>query len=199
MPLAGLTISTATPHVRFTEPKKRAQLSPEDRKDRQEARADKQALIDSAVTEWFNNTMALAEELGTRHKLKPQYFLDLFFQGGARMIHQQKKAEKAAECRERGESKKVPELHEEYFDEYKNLTDEEKQDIVDRYTESHASRTLKLRRDTPRAKIQYVSNIVRNMKLLMVGLASHVGAEGFFCIVRNRTDFHMDPQWYFTS
>ncbi|KAJ7815434.1 hypothetical protein B0H14DRAFT_2847772 [Mycena olivaceomarginata] len=177
MPLAGLTISAATPHVRFTEPKKRAQLSPEDRKDRQEARADKQALIDSA-------------ELGTRHKLKPQYFLDLFFQGGARMIHQQKKvnpytafkAEKAAECRERGESKKVPELHEEYFDEYKNLTDEEKQDIVDRYTESHASRTLKLRRDTP-----------------MVGLASHVGAEGFFCIVRNRTDFHMDPQWYFTS
>jgi hypothetical protein len=104
-----LTISAATPHVRFTEPKKRAQLSPEDRKDRQEARADKQALIDSAVTEWFSNTMALAEELATRHKLKPQYFLDLFFQGGARMIHQQKKvnpytafkAEKSAECRER--------------------------------------------------------------------------------------------------
>ncbi|KAJ7743530.1 hypothetical protein B0H14DRAFT_2987477, partial [Mycena olivaceomarginata] len=178
-----LTISAATPH-------KRAQLSPEDRKDRQEARADKQALIDSAVTEWFNNTMALAEELATRHKLKPQYFLNLFFQGGARMIHQQKKAEKSAECRERGESKKVPELHEEYFDD---------KTLSDRYTESHGSRTLKLRRNTPRAKIQYVSNIIRNMKLLMVGLASHVGAEGFFCVVRNSSDFHMDPQWYFTS
>lgn len=33
----------------------------------------------------------------------------------------------------------------------------------------------------------------------MVGLATHVGVEGFFCIVRNRADFHMDPQWYFTS
>jgi hypothetical protein len=33
----------------------------------------------------------------------------------------------------------------------------------------------------------------------MVGLSERVGAEGFFCIVRNSTDFHMKPKWYFTS
>ncbi|KAJ7862682.1 hypothetical protein B0H14DRAFT_3863116 [Mycena olivaceomarginata] len=33
----------------------------------------------------------------------------------------------------------------------------------------------------------------------MVGLSEHVGAEGFFCIVCNSTDFHMKPKWYFTS
>lgn len=110
MPSAGeLSISAATPHVRFTEPKKRAKISTEVLKERQEVRADKQELIDSAVADWFTNTMALAEELAALHKLQPQYFLDLFFQGGARMIHQQKKvnpytafkAEKSAECRER--------------------------------------------------------------------------------------------------
>ncbi|KAJ6570736.1 hypothetical protein B0H10DRAFT_1964571 [Mycena sp. CBHHK59/15] len=56
-----------------------------------------------------------------------------------------------------------------------------------------------LRRDTPRAKIQDVANIVRNMKVLMCGLSTRVGVEGFFCIVRNSADFHMAPQWFFTS
>jgi hypothetical protein len=26
-----------------------------------------------------------------------------------------------------------------------------------------------------------------------------VGVEGFFCIVRSSSDYHMKPNWYFTS
>jgi hypothetical protein len=26
-----------------------------------------------------------------------------------------------------------------------------------------------------------------------------VGIEGFFCIVRSSANFHIEPQWYFTS
>jgi hypothetical protein len=33
----------------------------------------------------------------------------------------------------------------------------------------------------------------------MCGLSTRVGIEGFFCIVRDSADFHMAPQWYFTS
>jgi hypothetical protein len=33
----------------------------------------------------------------------------------------------------------------------------------------------------------------------MTGLTYRVGIEGFFCIVRNSPDYHMKPQWFFTS
>jgi len=33
----------------------------------------------------------------------------------------------------------------------------------------------------------------------MSGLNSRVGIEGFFCIVRNNSQYHMSPQWYFTT
>jgi hypothetical protein len=31
------------------------------------------------------------------------------------------------------------------------------------------------------------------------GLKTRVGVEGFFCLVRNTTMYHIRPQWYFTS
>jgi hypothetical protein len=37
------------------------------------------------------------------------------------------------------------------------------------------------------------------MTFQMVGLNVRVGIEGFFCIVRTSSDFHMRPQFYFTS
>jgi hypothetical protein len=33
----------------------------------------------------------------------------------------------------------------------------------------------------------------------MIGLNARVGIEGFFCIVRTSPDFHMRPQFYYTS
>lgn len=35
--------------------------------------------------------------------------------------------------------------------------------------------------------------------LQMKNLSKRVGVEGFFCVVRNNTAFHMDPMWFFTS
>ncbi|KAJ7482798.1 hypothetical protein B0H11DRAFT_2193174 [Mycena galericulata] len=207
MPTTFTTIAIASqPHARNTEPKKRAPLTAEQRRENQDKRQTKQAAIDAAIANWWDSTIALADDLASRYKQKRKYFLELMFQGGARMVnHQEKinpynafKAEKAAECRDRGESKDGPELHDEYFDEYKNLTTTEKDALVERFRLIR-DREPKLRRDTPRAKIQDVANIVRNMKLLMVGLGNRVGIEGFFCIVRNSPDFHMQPQWFFTS
>jgi hypothetical protein len=65
-----------------------------------------------------------------------------------------------------GEAKDATELHEEYIDEYRNLTNEEKDEYVNRF-QTNRARDVKLRRATPRAKMQDVANIVRNMKLLV--------------------------------
>ncbi|KAJ7753382.1 hypothetical protein DFH07DRAFT_960222 [Mycena maculata] len=204
MPTAFTTIAVETqPHIRHTKPKPRPPLTADERKEKKQERDAKQDAIDAALSKWYDDSLALAEDLSTKYKQKPKYFLEIMFQGGARMVHQQTKtnpynafrAEKAAEC---GESKNAPTLHEDYFDEYKHLTEQEKEALIERFKDTKA-RDVKLRRDTPRAKIQDVANIARNIKLLMIGLGTRVGVEGFFCIVRNSPDFHMQPQWFFTS
>ncbi|KAJ7785308.1 hypothetical protein DFH07DRAFT_948388 [Mycena maculata] len=207
MPTAFTTIAIEShPQIRHTEPRKRVPWTAEKRQENKEKCTEKQDGIDAALVAWWDGTVALVEDLSTRYKKKPKYFLEMMFQGGAHMVHSQGKpnpynafrAEKAAECHERGEAKDVPTLHTDYFDEYKSLTVAEKDALVERFKDMK-TREVKLRRDTPCAKIQDVANIARNMKLLMVGLSTRVGVEGFFCIVRNSTDFHMQPQWFFTS
>ncbi|KAJ6544861.1 hypothetical protein DFH09DRAFT_1321712 [Mycena vulgaris] len=109
------------------------------------------------------------------------------------------KSKKAAQIREEDlEGKNAPALHEEYFKEYFEWTPEEKAELVARFTESKED-AAKLQRDSPRAHMQDVSNTSRNIQKMLHGLSYHVGVEAFFCIVRNTTDFHMAPQWYFTS
>ncbi|KAJ7803496.1 hypothetical protein B0H13DRAFT_1671678 [Mycena leptocephala] len=207
MPSTFATIAVASQlHLRFTAPKLRAPLGPEQKQERKDAREKKQARIDAHVNKWFSDTMALAEEMAEEFNMKAKYFHELFFQGGTHMVKHQEvvnpynafKSEKAAECRERGETRDATELHEEYIDEYRALTDAERTEYVARF-ETNRAQDIKLQRPTPRAKIQDVANIVRNMKLLMTGLSTCVGIEGFFCIVRDSADFHMQPQWFFTS
>ncbi|KAF8132121.1 hypothetical protein K438DRAFT_1788100 [Mycena galopus ATCC 62051] len=57
----------------------------------------------------------------------------------------------------------------------------------------------KIRRDTAKARVQDVSNTIRNIEALIRSMSYRVGVEGFFCIVRSSTNFYMGPQWYFTS
>ncbi|KAJ7241549.1 hypothetical protein C8J57DRAFT_1526695 [Mycena rebaudengoi] len=196
MPTIYTTVSAASStRIRIDKPapKKSAPRTRDELKEKKEKREFRQAAIDE-------------EELADLYDMKPRYFLDIFFQGGARMVHHQEKinpynafkSEKAAEAREQGLAKNVPQLHMDHIDEYNALTDEEKDALVERFRDIR-SRNFALRRDTPRAKIQDVANIVRNMKMLMAALGNRVGIEGFFCVVRNSAEFHMAPEWYFTS
>ena len=54
-------------------------------------RARVQEEIDTAVNEWFDSTKKLAINLAERYNKKPRYFLDIFFSGGARMVHHKDK------------------------------------------------------------------------------------------------------------
>lgn len=48
-------------------------------------------MIDAAVDEWFESTTAKANELAELFNKKPRYFLNIFFHGGARMVHHHEK------------------------------------------------------------------------------------------------------------
>ncbi|KAJ6614645.1 hypothetical protein B0H10DRAFT_1694364, partial [Mycena sp. CBHHK59/15] len=121
--------------------KKSAPLTSTQLKEKREKRETRQAEIDAAVDDWRMYTNEKASELAERFDLKPRYFLDVFFQGGAKMVnHQEKvnpynafKSEKAAENREQGISKHVPGLHADHIDEYNSLTDVEKDALVERF------------------------------------------------------------------
>ncbi|KAJ7691945.1 hypothetical protein B0H17DRAFT_934493 [Mycena rosella] len=206
MPSQHTTIASASqPHIRHTDPAPCAPLTSEEKKEKQVARKLKQEQIDTTVGEWFAYTYAKATELAERFGRTQRHFLNTFFQGSAHMVHHQEnvnaynafKSEKAAKCREQGEPKAAPELHRDFHAEYTALTEEEKQEYVDRFIDTR-SREVKIRKATPRGRIQDLANTVRNMQLLMVGLGHRVGIEGFFCIVRNNADFNTKPQWYFT-
>jgi hypothetical protein len=193
MPTAYTTIAAASaPRIRINKPapKKAAPLTATQAKEKREKRETKQADIDAAVDEWRSYTNEKAAELAERFDMKPRYFLDIFFQGGAKMVHHQDKinpynafkSEKATENRECesihvhfrsianstlvGIAKRVPELHADHYEEYQSLTVAEKEAMVERFRDLK-KRNLNLRRDTARAKIQDVSNIVRNMKMLV--------------------------------
>jgi hypothetical protein len=192
MPQTYTTIaSVSAPRIRVNKPaKKSAPLTSTQVKEKRDQRETRQVEIDAVVDEWHMLTNDKAYELAERFDMKPRYFLDIFFQGGAKMVHHQEKfnpynafkSEKAAENRESeciqlpnhglanpaadGIAKRVPELHADHYEEYKSLTTKEMEAVVKCFRDVK-QRSLKLRRDTPRAKIQDVANIVCNMKMLI--------------------------------
>ncbi|KAJ7859083.1 hypothetical protein B0H14DRAFT_3446923 [Mycena olivaceomarginata] len=110
-----------------------------------------------------------ALELAERFKKKERYFLDIFYQAGARMVNAQEvtnpynafKSEKAAQLQ--GRTLKAPELHAEFYHEYEAMTAEDKAAMVKRYDEEHKDNVPKMRRDTPMARIRDFSNTVKNI------------------------------------
>jgi|SRR5215471_14141966 len=66
---------------------KAAPLTAEQRKEKKEARNDTAKAMAADIEEWHSFTMAKIEELAEKYHKKPRYFQDIFFQGGARLVH----------------------------------------------------------------------------------------------------------------
>ncbi|KAJ7865581.1 hypothetical protein B0H14DRAFT_2347875 [Mycena olivaceomarginata] len=183
----------------------RAPLTHDQRKLKTEESAQRQAEIDAAVQGFLDDAFKLANKLAEKYDKKERYFLDLLFQGGARMVHAQDeinpynafKKEKAATLREEGTPMNAGKIHKQYYHEYTKLTDDEKEALKKRHEQEKD--TTPVRRLTPRARAQDFANTAHNMEKLLSGLALRVGVEGFFVIVRSNTDFNSDPYWFFTS
>jgi len=109
MPSTFTTIAAAShSRVRHTQSAPRAPQTREEKKEKLDRRLEKQSGIDHEVGEWRSYSFAEADRIATKYGKTQRYVLDMFFQGGAHMIHHQEKvnpynafkSEKAAECRE---------------------------------------------------------------------------------------------------
>ena len=89
--LTSSTINAASSfHIRQTQPKS-TPLTSKQKKEKRVLHEENQAIIDAAIDKWFSSTMAKANELAVQFNKKPCYFLDIFFHGGARMVHHHEK------------------------------------------------------------------------------------------------------------
>ena len=85
--------SVILPPSRIRKPatSKTAAPTPAQRKARAERNSQLQTEISNAIDEWMKSTLNTASELARRFNKKERYFLDIFFQGGAHLIHKQTK------------------------------------------------------------------------------------------------------------
>jgi hypothetical protein len=87
MPTVLSTIkNVSAPRLRKQPTHKRPPLPAQQQKEQQQKNRERQQQIDDAVGEWYTYTLAKADDLGKRFNKKPRYFLDLFFQGGVKMV-----------------------------------------------------------------------------------------------------------------
>jgi len=170
---------------------RRAPLTDAQRKERSAASQKRQDEIDEAVRDWKATTLTLATDLGRRFNKKPRYFLDLFFQGGVRLVHKQTKVNprnaflsmKAQELRDStlfpsrhclfvndyqlildGETPTLAVLHsEEFKEEYEKLDEAERDEIV----AAHESNSCDHKRPTARSRVQDVTATLQTIRHLV--------------------------------
>ena len=83
--LSTIKIASA-PRQRNVPAQKPPPIPSQQRKEKLAKCQENQRQIDDAVAEWYAYTLAKADDLGKRFNKKPRYFLDIFFQGGAKMV-----------------------------------------------------------------------------------------------------------------
>lgn len=92
MPPALATVQVmSAPHQRNPPTHKLPSIPSQQRKEKLAACQEKQWLIDDAVSEWYTYMLAKANNLGKCFNKKPGYFLNIFFQGAAKMVNHHQK------------------------------------------------------------------------------------------------------------
>ncbi|KAJ7800798.1 hypothetical protein B0H14DRAFT_2615904 [Mycena olivaceomarginata] len=128
---------------------------------------------DQAVLEWVSKTFAKADKLTTCFKCTQHYFLNVLFQGGVHMVNHQDEVNP--------------------YNTWKTVK------AAEPFTSNTSTNTARSLTKEEKKVLKDGHTIVRDHVVKLIGLDSCVGTEGFFFIVWNNTDFHIKPQWYFTS
>ena len=180
--------------IRQSATSKSAAPTPAQRTARAERNSQLQTEISNAIDEWTKSTLNTASELARQFNKKERYFLDIFFQGGAHLIHKQTKVNaynafkhlKAEELRDGetffrfklyylfkiisltdGERPTLSKLNSEEFKaEYEALDDADLEELVANHTDHVSSGALR-KRHTAQARVQDVSNTIRTMQKLV--------------------------------
>ncbi|TFK59157.1 hypothetical protein BDN72DRAFT_906111 [Pluteus cervinus] len=184
-----------------------APMTDHQREEAMQASRETKAEMNREVAAWTKYTLDKVAELAKKYKKDERYFLDMFFGGGIHLVNHHDKVNpfnafmsiKARENRMDGEDLlKLKALQALHLAEYHGLNETERLAYVEEFMALKVA-NLELQRPTPRARIQDVSNVIRNIELLLLGLQRRAGVHAMVCIFRNTTTYVMDPQWFFTS
>lgn len=75
------------PDAPRTERPKAVPLTDQQKEERNARRRERDSDIDNCLNDWFENTLSLADRLAEKYDMKPRYFLDKMFYGGACLVN----------------------------------------------------------------------------------------------------------------
>ncbi|KAI0702842.1 hypothetical protein BC835DRAFT_1303302 [Cytidiella melzeri] len=185
-------------HDTVREPSRNAKLAQDVAKERNTRKDSFDADFDMLLHKLKQNI----SELANKHHKKEAYVENLIFNGGTRYLNENRANSWNAWLHLLGLAfdNRIPlsVVQRDYMDEYRSLTEQEKDEYVREYQISRNERKV-APRVTARGKHQDVTHTTRKIEQLIMGLDSRVGIQGMFCLVRNSASFAMDPRWFFTS
>ncbi|KAF8225561.1 hypothetical protein L208DRAFT_1505051 [Tricholoma matsutake] len=91
LPILSTVKAASAPWQQRPPAQKPPPIPAQQHKEKLTACQENQHLIDEAVSEWYTYTLAKADDLGRQFNKKPHYFLDIFFQGGTKMVTHHRK------------------------------------------------------------------------------------------------------------
>ena len=83
LPTSSTINSVSMCHIHHHPTHKRVPIPAQQHQEKKEAHEEIQQEIDDAASKWYSYTIAKANKLAEHFNKKPQYFLDIFFQGSA--------------------------------------------------------------------------------------------------------------------
>ncbi|KAI9057834.1 hypothetical protein FKP32DRAFT_1607007 [Trametes sanguinea] len=136
------------------------------------ASRDKQQQLQEELANWYEGVQQFASQLSERYGRKPDHYMHLLFSGGAKMQKERK-----------------PNAYNAWSSAIAKEANEEAEPGV-------AQRLVSLQQE----KLdEYHALTDAEKAQLLYGLKNRVGVEAFVCVVRNNTEFHAPPFWYFTD
>ncbi|KAH9929137.1 hypothetical protein B0H21DRAFT_826223 [Amylocystis lapponica] len=203
-PVAAVAARPVAPASR----RKAPQLSTEQRKAMAAKSQAKQADLQADILSWYEDTTKYSKTLAEKYGKKPEFYLHLMFSGGVKLQSKRKPnafnawsrrlAQEANEGAAVGSATSLLELQKENIEEYHNLAEAEKAELIAELEEQRASRSQGLRLNT-RGRKQDIDNVCKKIECMLFGLKCRVGIEAFYCVVRSTPEFDMIPRWFFTT
>ncbi|KAI0359108.1 hypothetical protein OH77DRAFT_1420667 [Trametes cingulata] len=182
--------------------RKPPQLTRERRIEIAQDRKARQHTIEEDIHDWYDDSLAFAEDLHNRFPQKSaNHYVHMMFSGAMKL--RQKREPNSYNAwlhhlaEDNTEHANAVQLGQGRMEDYNRLSDAEKENLLQKLVEDRTSKTYGLRLDK-RGRTQDVNNVLRHIEDLLLALQSRVGIEAFFCVVRNNPDYNMKPRWWFS-
>ncbi|KAL0058196.1 hypothetical protein AAF712_015146 [Marasmius tenuissimus] len=176
---------------------------------RARVRREQAAKIRSRIAEILRGVRQDCDKLGVKYRRKPQYFLDMVYQGGVRLTKQANEpnnfnAFKCMTAYERHEAglplMSTLEIQKDFRPKYDTMTEEEIDDMLIKYKNiKDEDRQEKIKRPSVKEKAEDVAGSLKHVVGILQGLKTRVGVNAITLVVKNRMEDFMGPKWIVTD